>query len=43
VLNDEEARLAYYRQVLSSAASDPLPAQPTLCDLLGCEPTECCS
>jgi dolichol-phosphate mannosyltransferase len=43
VLNDEEKRLAYYRGVLASAEKDLLPGQPTLCDLLGCEPLECCS
>src|SRR6516164_8415544 len=43
VLNDEEKRLAYYRGVLASAEKDMLPGQPTLCDLLGCEPLGCCS
>jgi glycosyltransferase involved in cell wall biosynthesis len=43
VLNDEETRLAYYRKVLASAEHDLLPGQANLCDLLGCEPSECCS
>ena len=43
VLNDEEARLAYYRGVLAAAEQDPLPARPTLCSLFDCEATGACS
>lgn len=41
VLNDADARLAYYRQVLTSAESDPV--RPALASLLGCESWEACS
>jgi glycosyltransferase involved in cell wall biosynthesis len=45
VLDDEEKRLAYYRNVLANAERDPLPdlAPLTPCALLGCETWEECS
>src|SRR5262249_39847547 len=38
ILNDEEARLAYYRRILADAEYDWLPGTPSVCSLLGCEP-----
>jgi dolichol-phosphate mannosyltransferase len=42
VLNDEEARLAYYRRILADAEYDWLPGTPSVCSLLGCEPDGVC-
>jgi hypothetical protein len=42
ILNDEEARLAYYRRILSDAEFDWLPGTPSVCSLLGCEPDGVC-
>ena len=42
MMNDEDARLAYYRGVLASAEHDSLPILPTVCSFLGCEATGCC-
>ena len=41
MLNDAEARLAYYRGVLAAAESDPV--MPAIASLLGCESWEACS
>jgi glycosyltransferase involved in cell wall biosynthesis len=42
VLNDEDARLAYYRRILADAEFDWLPGSPSVCELLGCEPDGVC-
>jgi dolichol-phosphate mannosyltransferase len=42
ILNDEEARLAYYRRILADAEFDWLPGTPSVCSLLGCEPDGVC-
>src|SRR5262249_3718355 len=42
VLNDEEARLTYYRRILADAEYDWLPGTPSVCSLLGCEPDGVC-
>jgi hypothetical protein len=41
-LNDEEARLAYYRRILADAEYDWLPGTPSVCSLLGCGPDGVC-